>query len=337
MRRSLRAGFTLVELLVVIAIIGILIALLLPAVQAAREAARRSQCGNNMRQTGLALHSYHDVHKKFPPAGSNYGWCRYGVSPCPQCVPNPIVTNLSGWVLLLPYMEETARADALDTKQAMSNVMTGNTSCCGPNSATGSRQGDATTNGHDKIVSQLIPTLLCPSDPGDRFMPAGSVNYSISTGSPLKGAKTCYDFSIHLEYSCLWWKNQPMSQRRMFGEDSNTSTGTVLDGTSNTVAVAEGTLDVFNGRRSAWGYRSWVAHGIDVASSPLNNWFYATANPQVKYGRLGSWQYAGSLHPGGAQVVLGDGSVRFLRQSMSTTVLLRLATMAGGEAQADVP
>jgi prepilin-type N-terminal cleavage/methylation domain-containing protein len=331
-----RRGFTLVELLVVIAIIGILIALLLPAVQAAREAARRSQCANNMRQAGLALHNYHDVHKKFPPAGKNYGWCKYNST---TTFPNQFVTNLNGWVLLLPYMEETARADALNhDKVALADIMVGNNGCCGPTSATGPLLGTpAERTAHAQIVSQLIPTLLCPSDPGDKYLPTGSANYSINTSTSLKGAKSNYEFSVFPNYECRYWTVQRMSQRRMFGEDSNTNTGLILDGTSNTVAIAEATLDVANGRRAAWGYRGWVQQGVDVGTGGLNNWLYAAGNPPILFGRLGSWQYAGSLHPGGTQVVMGDGSVRFLRQTTSTVVLTQLATMAGGEAIQDTP
>ena len=102
-------GFTLVELLVVIAIIGILIALLLPAVQAAREAARRTQCTNNLKQLGLALHNYADVHKIFPPGGLEYGWqtsSTLGAEPADK-----LVHNLNGLVLLLPFIEQTALYD----------------------------------------------------------------------------------------------------------------------------------------------------------------------------------------------------------------------------------
>jgi len=98
--RRLKGGFTLVELLVVITIIGILIALLLPAVQAAREAARRSQCSNNLKQIGLALHAYHDAYKTFPPGTiDNHGW---------------LVT-----AFLLPYMEQVGLYEQLDTRKAM--------------------------------------------------------------------------------------------------------------------------------------------------------------------------------------------------------------------------
>jgi prepilin-type N-terminal cleavage/methylation domain-containing protein len=332
-----RRAFTLVELLVVIAIIGLLIALLLPAVQAAREAARRTQCANNLKQLGIGLHNYHDTYKKFPPAGSGYGWCLN-----PQTIqPNPPqypVTNSNGWTLVLPFIDQAAAFERIDQKQAVSNQMNGNPSCCGPNSSLGALQGDAVTSGNGTVVATILPVFLCPSDPGEKLLDATSV-YSIKPGSGLRGAKTSYDFSVSSNYNCLNWQRTVMSQRRMFGQDSNTKTSMVLDGTSNTVAVCEGTLDVYNGRRAPWGYRAWVQVGIDIGAAPyINHWYYG-ANSGLNYqvGRLGSWNWAGSLHPGGMQVTLADGSVRFIRQTTSGTVLNRLARMADGSPLGDLP
>jgi len=112
-----RRGFTLVELLVVIAIIGVLVALLLPAVQAAREAARRMSCSNNLKQIGLALHNYHDSFKRFPPAGINYGWCQ---SPAND---GRKLFNSNGLMMLLPFVEQNALYNQYDQTQAASNYL----------------------------------------------------------------------------------------------------------------------------------------------------------------------------------------------------------------------
>src|SRR5579872_733773 len=98
-------GFTLIELLVVIAIIAVLIALLVPAVQQVRESANRTQCTNNLKQLGVALHNYHDANNRFPPAGKNYGWCYEPVGSAQATATNPVY-NLNGLVLLLPYLEQ---------------------------------------------------------------------------------------------------------------------------------------------------------------------------------------------------------------------------------------
>src|SRR6187549_2753859 len=113
-----RLGFTLVELLVVIAIIGALVALLLPAVQAAREAARRMSCTNNMRQLGLATHNYHDSNRVFPASVYGYKACDPGAG----ITPDPLPLNVSGWVGALSYIEQGSIVSSYNFQQAASHA-----------------------------------------------------------------------------------------------------------------------------------------------------------------------------------------------------------------------
>jgi len=143
MRSKLQRGFTLVELLVVIAIIGVMVGLLLPAVQAAREAARRMSCSNNLKQIGLALHNYHDTYRGLPPGYINN----------PPALAGPVAGNNSQWAwgaFLLPFMEQSPLFEQLQVGQInLSAALTAG----GPFDKTA-------------IVNKPVDAFICPSDPG---------------------------------------------------------------------------------------------------------------------------------------------------------------------------
>src|SRR5262245_40610887 len=330
---ALRRAFTLVELLVVIAIIGVLVALLLPAVQTARESARRMSCSNNLKQLGLALHNYHDTYQRFPPAGLNYGWCLNPPPPTNQSQNNCL--NANGLAMMLPYYEQSGLASIYRSDLPASNSMHGNTGCCGPNNALEPMVGDATINA--QVARTKVKIFMCPSDPKDPLLPATSY-YSIGDTVNLgQGVKTNYDFSVRLAYACYQWqldKQSPTisSQVRMFGENSTTRFADVIDGVANTVAFCESTHDVYNGRCSPWAYRGWVQVGNDIGTpNGITNWIYPTAGQDsYKVGRVGSWGWPGSLHPSGCQVTMGDGAVRFIPQNADAVVRVAMAAMMDG-------
>ena len=325
-----RRGFTLVELLVVIAIIGILIALLLPAVQAAREAARRSECANNMKQIALALHNYESSFKKYPAAGRGYGMC-------PGAPRDGEVKNSNGLVSLLPYLEQMALYERFDHRTAYS-IHNGRSS--------GSVVGDPVANGNARLSETIINAFLCPSDnnePRDRC--CGPDNTYYGPGGGLKGAATNYDFivSSHGDFGDQnYWQNAGI-ERRMFGQHSESSPATVTDGLSNTFALGETTKYHVNGSGFAWAFRGWVMTGIDPHPSTrdagINLWHMPWVDPTWQSppfvparGRTRTWwSAAASLHPGGCQFAMGDASVRFISETIDKPTLLNLSRMGDGQ------
>ncbi|MEZ6129785.1 MAG: DUF1559 domain-containing protein [Planctomycetaceae bacterium] len=302
-----RPGFTLIELLVVIAIIAILIALLLPAVQQAREAARRTQCKNNLKQLALAAHNYNDTHNSFP---LNAGDSLYGYSAQAQ---------------LLPFHEQATLHSLIDFNLP---------------AQVGLPWAPIMNPAIQPVASQPLNVLLCPSEPGDPFYVdsngdtwAGG-NYLLNGGS---GHQTNYCSSGN---DGLFWRG------------SRTRFRDITDGTSNTVFMAESlfgnrgadttalqnpqrqmkrvsgggpcTVDAdamvpmgasyYEGRRAgAWilstGYHSLV-HGYFTPNSELPD---MTHHGEVVSGPR-------SMHVGGAQISLCDGSVRFVSENIDQTI-----------------
>lgn len=327
-------GFTLVELLVVIAIIGILIALLLPAVQAAREAARRSQCTNNLKQIAMAAQNYHDLHRKFPPATLNQG-----SGNAASYVPINAAMNLSGFMLMLPMLEQQALYGRYNFNGSAGGCLVNGTA---PLAA------DPKAVGNDVVVATQVPVFYCPSETGPRSCAGNGSNdstpyYSISKLSQLYGAGSNYDFCTQPGYDFSYpngWKTYYTANgidkiRAIFGANSDSSLASVTDGASNTTAFCETTLLYRNGNGARWGYRGWVMTGVSLYGASANginyiNWPYGTPPPQPQMGILATWGNAGSSHPGGCQAAMADASIRFFADSTNLEILRRLGTMAEG-------
>jgi prepilin-type N-terminal cleavage/methylation domain-containing protein len=321
-------GFTLIELLVVIAIIAILIALLLPAVQQAREAARRTQCKNNMKQLGLALHNYHDTFNVFPFAAVGPGTC--------FAAPYTRIMNQKGWIQVLPFIEQANLFAQFNPNNPAGEFLT--------TGSTGTLVGTATAVGNDAIVSRKMEAFLCPSDSNDTHYRGNDPNYRIGAASFAAGlhpAYTNYDFNVWR--NCTPFQTLATDTKRFFGLHTCTKISDVTDGTSNSVMISETVRRVHDGIAPAWGVYKHVGDGIDFGHATqyrkINEWgccawstpTWQQAGVTPTPGRLGEWGSPGSMHTGGCQVVLGDGSVRFLSENIDTTTRIRLGLIADGQ------
>jgi prepilin-type N-terminal cleavage/methylation domain-containing protein/prepilin-type processing-associated H-X9-DG protein len=326
-RRKLRLAFTLIELLVVIAIIAVLIALLLPAVQQAREAARRTQCKNNLKQIGLALHNYHSSFSLFPFAVSGSG---------PSIATYPTkyraVKNTTGWIQLLPYFDQAPLYNTINSSAAMGRYL-------GPSWASASLPlaGGGPTGVNAQAASTKLTALLCPSDAGKPFINGYDGNYGCDTG--VISYKSNYGFSVSPAFGDAMWNDMGQTTRCMFGPESNTSMRDCTDGTSNTVAVSETTLNVYDGVTGSWGCMQHVGQGVDFATMngqrKINDWACCGwTTPKWTYlqpaGTLGEWGTPGSAHTGGCQVLLADGSVRFLSENLDGSTRQNLGYIGDG-------
>ena len=300
-----RHGFTLVELLVVIAIIGVLVALLLPAVQAAREAARRTQCANHFKQVGIALHNYHQATGVFPPSMNM--WEHSGCSRPPDVTPGKHQGfGWSAWLLL--YLEQTNVEESID--YGAGEYSKGST-----NQLAGSRR---------------IAVYLCPTDPQSKeavyptSIPLAKTNMSAVSDS--------IDFTCDGRMPKLGRfeaaGRYPGADGVMFCH-SKTRIAHILDGTSSTLIVGEITgwePGSFDGTTTVGKF--WITWNADDTSAGINGPFSLPGGSNQYYFRDGGFS---SFHPGGCHFALADGSVHFLSEVIDQVVLSALTTRNGGE------
>jgi prepilin-type N-terminal cleavage/methylation domain-containing protein/prepilin-type processing-associated H-X9-DG protein len=322
MKRTHRrfSGFTLIELLVVIAIIAVLIALLLPAVQQAREAARRTQCRNNLKQLGLATHNYHDNYGTFPIGNLYRG-----------------TTASNGWSWLsyvLPYMDLAADYNQLNfTYPGRCSEFMG--------------QQDTLTPTGNFTWKKAKPVLACPSDPngGKVFFGAtGSGAYAIPNGTMavsnylgVCGKSLSWDCGMGQLWSITSADNIPCQNTSgyegIFYNNSRTRIGDITDGTSNTCAVGERAQD--NSLTYGWplcgrGYPPLYSGRKDHI---LEMYTYSVGNANDPAGPDSgpSNQKYWSMHAGGSTFLMADGSVRFISYSINNGLYQALGTRNGGE------
>lgn len=289
------SGFTLVELLVVIAIIGILVALLLPAIQAAREAARRTGCNNKLKQIGLALHNYHDNYRRLPPGV---------VTNKPDVCPSGGISKAPWTVMILPFLEDTARYDTFDM---VSGTFFG-------------LYAGGGGSGCSERVEQLIRNqdFECPSDPNSSSENANCNYLGVMGGGATPKCSQYYSVRVGFDNG-------------IFFNNSKTKFASILDGTSNVFMVGESRyLQVKSGCTNY--YATW-ASGFYWGPGPMYQTCAgallainsvdkdpAQAETHDTYTRT-----FGSHHPGGCHFTMADGSVQFVTDSIDVTTYRHLA------------
>ena len=331
-----RKAFTLVELLVVIAIIGILIALLLPAVQAAREAARRMSCTNNMKQIGIAMHNYHDTYKKFPQGGlagkDNTDTSMTGTE-----------YYITAYAAILPFLEGQNILSLYDFQQPWYKQS-------------------------PELAKSVIPGYVCPS--GSMDNPFDDAEFA-AAGYPIGGTASAVSYLLCKGSHRIWCRKGAVSRTvaGVFDLEAGSSFRDITDGTSNTMMIGEGPMgsnwQVCQGQgcgassasTNAFGDTSismisWLVPHPNagyIGMTPHVSIFGSTLDPMNKEYVTESFANGddfgncttakdddaatnfGSNHPGGANFLFSDGSVHFLSETIDMDNYRALSTKGAGE------
>jgi prepilin-type N-terminal cleavage/methylation domain-containing protein/prepilin-type processing-associated H-X9-DG protein len=344
--RSLRRGFTLIELLVVIAIIAVLIALLLPAVQAAREAARRAQCVNNLKQMGLAIANYESSNNVYPMGG--------------------VIGVQTGVAFVGPNCQSLTRGILFSFNDyILANLEQGNTY------ASINFQLTWQVADQDTAFDTKIATFICPSDSTSMEAPTGDVQFVQTSYAPCRGYNENINWTYTTAANATNASRcGAVDGDGVFGSGISYSVASITDGTSNTIAIGEtsrfaadnqaaGNVLNFGNVMNVWqgpGVPGWIGDervtggaftfprinsppstGIGSSLSvqtalnscqPLNSQAYYAATPACY--NLGQWGFR-SNHPGGANFLFCDGSVKFLKSTTNSLVVMALGSRNGGE------
>lgn len=356
-----RSAFTLVELLVVIAIIGVMVGLLLPAVQAAREAARRMSCGNNFKQIGLAMHNYHAAYNQLPrqgggtkvasPAANNW-WAQYQSENSWQ---------LSALVGATPFMEQQALWEQI------SNPMDANRDGIIDYPAMGPTPNFVSAAILYTPWSTEIATLRCPSDPGVGLPALGRTNYAMCMGDSVANQREGLTTRINTDSAGSppnsgQAQNQRAGQRGVFATHQSTSFRDILDGTSNTIMLGEIATDLGDRDKrtmpASQGSTAWTTsirqnptwcETVQNYVDPLRPMFWTNATPIAGTTQARGYRWSdydpkmtmwfailppnretcgphnggnyfmgttSSRHQGGAHVLMADGAVKFITDSI---------------------
>ena len=324
-RRKRCTGFTLVELLIVIAIIGVLVALLLPAVQAAREVARRMTCANNLRQIAIASHHFHDAQGRFPPgavakeylAAPSTPWTFY---------------RWSALAVLSPHIENSAASDALELSVPLYNSAL------------------AVTPENREGVKIQVPIFLCPSDQADRVLPDfGPTNYAVATGTGIGGGtpvETDGVFSVNSQTKIkdiadgtthtAIISESILGRATMSGSDPEQDYKFLFVTPLTETACRQAAIWNYGYPRGfGWvsgEYRCALYNHYQTPNSEVPDCISVVmgGDPSTRFTPYG-WRAARSHHPGGVNVAFADASLHFIQDSIDPKIWKALATIAGRE------